>query len=69
MRVDARSLFSLVSFYCAFFIAAAHFLLLIPLNISLFSFMTEFNSNWFICVGFIESLFVVTCVHQTAHEN
>jgi hypothetical protein len=58
MWVDARSLFSFVIF-CAFFIAAALFLLLMPLNISLFSFMTGFNSNWFICVEFINpSLFL-----------
>jgi hypothetical protein len=51
--------FSLVNFCCAFFIAAALFLLLMPLNVSLFSFVTGFNSNWFICVGFVNlSLFL-----------
>jgi hypothetical protein len=52
MWVDAISLFSLVGFCCAFFIVAVRFLLLIPLNVSLFSFVTEFNSNLFIWVGF-----------------
>jgi hypothetical protein len=52
MWVDARSLFLFGQFLLCFFITAARFLLLMPLNVSLFSFMTEFNSNWFICVGF-----------------
>jgi hypothetical protein len=42
-------------FVVPFFIAAVLFLLLMPLNISLLSFMTGFNSNWFICVEFINS--------------
>jgi hypothetical protein len=38
-----------------FFIVVAFFLLLMSLNISLFSFINGFNSNWFICVGFINT--------------
>jgi hypothetical protein len=53
-----------------FFIAVALFFLLIPLNISLFLFITGFNSNWFICVGFrnpslFSSSHVYTKVHMT----
>jgi hypothetical protein len=55
MWVDARSLFSLLSFCAAFFIDAARFLVLMPLNVLLFSFITGFNSNWFIYVGFTNS--------------
>jgi hypothetical protein len=55
MLVDARSFFSLVSFCCAFFYCCGPFLVTHDLNVSLFSFMTGFNSNWFICVGFINS--------------
>jgi hypothetical protein len=70
MWVDAKSLFSLVSAYCAFFIAAPLFFLLLPLNVSLFSFMAGFNSNWFICVGLrnlslFSSSHVYTKVHMT----
>jgi hypothetical protein len=59
MCVDTRFLFSSVSFCCAFYIAVACFLLLMPLNVSLFSFISGLNSNWFICVGFTNlSLFL-----------
>jgi hypothetical protein len=40
-------------FVVLFFIVVALFFLLMPLNMSLFSFMIGFNSNWFICMGFI----------------
>jgi hypothetical protein len=68
MWVDARSLFSLVSFCCSFFIAVAHFLLLMPLNVSFFSSMTRLNSNWFICVGFTNlSLFWLSLTCTKLH--
>jgi hypothetical protein len=66
-----QDFFSLWSdFFCAFFIAMALLFLLMSLNMSLFSFMTGFNSNWFIYEGFIKpSLFLssATCtkVHMT----
>jgi hypothetical protein len=38
------------------------------LNMSLFSFMTGFNSNWFICVGFInESQFSSSAMCTKVH--
>jgi hypothetical protein len=46
-----QDLFSLWSVFIVLSIAAARFLLLMPLNVSLFSFMIGFNSNWFISVG------------------
>jgi hypothetical protein len=66
-----QDLFSLWSvFVVLFFIAVALFFLLMPLNVLLFSFMTGFNSNWFICVGFINlSLFLVTCVQSSACDG
>jgi hypothetical protein len=61
-----QDFFSLSSvFVVLFFIVVARFLLLMPLNVSLFSFMTGFNYNWFICVGFTyPSLFLssATCI-------
>jgi hypothetical protein len=56
-----QDLFSLWSVFVVLFIVVACILLLMSLNVSLFSFMTRFNSNWFVCVGFINpSLFLLS---------